>query len=346
MIIGIIGAGISGLTAGRLLARAGHEVTIIEKSRGYGGRMATRYADKEKRTKFDHGLPWFQAESPEFQAFVAELIEKNIVKLWGDNFAYYVDGNIFKSSPANENIARFTARNGMNSIGQYLGRWVDVKLNTKAGGLTCIGAGRKKKHTWMINLTSAATFEADAVIIATPAPQAYGILQSTIDETDTLKMVRVLDEVKYDSAFSLLAGYGKRTIPDWDGIVCKNEDIKFISNEASKRDHKQECSLVIHSTSAFAKKHKDADHERVTVELLQKAADIAGAWVSAPEWNQLHFWRYNRTLNPLSGSYLELESPETPLALIGDYFAGNTVDHAYSSGYKLASSWVEKYQNK
>ena len=32
MIIGIIGAGIAGLTAGRYLAKQGHEITILEKS--------------------------------------------------------------------------------------------------------------------------------------------------------------------------------------------------------------------------------------------------------------------------------------------------------------------------
>jgi len=343
MVIGIIGAGISGLTAGRLLARAGHEVTIIEKSKGYGGRMATRYAGKNQTTKLDHGLSWFHANSAEFQAFVAELIEKDLVGIWGDNFAYYRDGKFFKSNPTGEIQACYTAPKGMNSIGKYISRWVDVRLNTKVGGLTYIGSGRKKKRPWMINLTGADTIEADAVIIAVPAPQAYGILQTARDETDTLKIIRIIDDIYYEPAYTVMSGYGDRTAPDWDGIICKDTDIEFISNEITKRDNAQECSFVIHSTSTFAKQHEESDHDLVAKMMLNKAGEIAGVWAAAPEWHQSHYWRYKKAVNFLQESYLELENTEGPLALIGDYLAGNTVDHAYQSGYKLAKHWINKF---
>jgi predicted NAD/FAD-dependent oxidoreductase len=38
--VAVIGAGISGLVCARLLVEQGMEVTVIEKSRGVGGRMA------------------------------------------------------------------------------------------------------------------------------------------------------------------------------------------------------------------------------------------------------------------------------------------------------------------
>lgn len=40
--IAIVGAGIAGLACARVLADAGHRVTVYEKSRGVGGRMSTR----------------------------------------------------------------------------------------------------------------------------------------------------------------------------------------------------------------------------------------------------------------------------------------------------------------
>lgn len=343
MVIGIIGAGISGLTAGRLLARAGHEVTIIEKSKGYGGRMATRYAGKAQNTKLDHGIPCFHAHSLEFRSFVAELIENNLVTLWGDNFGYYREGGFQKTNPTGENEAFYTAPRGMNSIGKYLARWVDVKRDTKAGGLTYIGGGRKKKRAWMINLTGADTFEADAVIIATPAPQAYGVLQTARDETDTLKIIRVIDDIHYESAYTVMAGYGDRTPPEWDGIICRDSNIEFISNESTKREKDQECSFVIHSTPGFAIQHRDSDHESITKALLNETGKIAGAWCAAPAWQQLHYWHYKQAINSIPDPYLELENTDGPLALVGDYLGGNTIDHAYQSGYKLARHWIEKF---
>ena len=40
--ITIIGAGMAGLACARRLARAGHTPLVLDKSRGIGGRLATR----------------------------------------------------------------------------------------------------------------------------------------------------------------------------------------------------------------------------------------------------------------------------------------------------------------
>ena len=344
MVIGIIGAGIAGLTAGRHLAKAGHEVTILEKSKGLGGRMATRYAGKDLSYKMDHGVSWFEARSPEFQSFTAELLEKKLVKLWGEKFLFFNGNNLASKNPYSETGAIYTSLNGMNSIGKYLNRWVDVKTGTTAGGLTHIGKNRSKKRTWMINLTTSGTFEADAVIIAAPAPQAYGLLNTTIDEINTLKIVSIIDEVNYRPAFSFMLGYGKDVdVPEWEGIQCRNSPIEFISNEATKRDNGQKCSLVIHTSDSFSRTHRDSDPEQISEILLKEVANITGGWASTPEWKELHFWRYSRPISIYNEPFLELEDEKSPLALIGDYFGGNDLDAAYRSGYHLAKHWIEKF---
>ncbi len=48
----IVGAGIAGLAAARQLQSAGHEVQVIDKGCGVGGRMATR---RIKGARLDHG---------------------------------------------------------------------------------------------------------------------------------------------------------------------------------------------------------------------------------------------------------------------------------------------------
>jgi len=346
MVIGIIGAGIAGLTAGRILAQAGHDVTILEKSRGFGGRMATRYAGSDLQLKLDHGISYFTARSPEFQKFTAELLEKKVIKLWGENFLFYDGEKILKRNPNQKEGPNFTAVNGMNSIGKYLSRWVDVKNEARVGGLTHIGENRRKKRSWMINLQSRDTFEADAVIIATPAPQAYGILNTTIDEVSTLKMVRDIDEVSYNPSYSLMLGYEKSNTPDWDGIHASNSPIRFISNETSKRSDQNECTLVVHSAAKFARKHRNSDEETIKKELLSELSDVAGGWSVTPEWSQLHFWRYSQPAKTLDRPYFEMEVEDTPLALVGDYFEGDDIDAAYRSGFKLGKFWEEKFKGR
>ena len=55
--VAVVGAGISGLTRARTLADYGLPVTVFEKSRGVGGRMATRRSDNG--AVFDHGCAVF-----------------------------------------------------------------------------------------------------------------------------------------------------------------------------------------------------------------------------------------------------------------------------------------------
>jgi renalase len=345
MVIGIIGAGIAGLTAGRLLAKAGHEVTILEKSRGLGGRMATRYAGNNDESKMDHGIPYFRAYSPEFQSFTAELLEKGIVKLWGDKLSFYNGEKLTDKNPYSEGSQLYASVDGMNNIGKYLSRWVDVKTESRVAGMTHIGSNRSKKRSWMINMSASNTFEADAVIIATPAPQAYGLINTTIDEISTLKIVREIDEVHYNPSYSLMLGYGDAEVPVWDGIVCKNSIIDFISNETSKRGEGQECSVVVHTSADFARKNRKKDEDLIKREILGELSEIIGGWAVTPKWDQLHFWRYSRPVKSLNVPYLEIEEKESPLAMIGDFFEGNDIDAAYRSGYKLATHWIEKFGN-
>lgn len=46
----VVGAGLAGVTAARELAARGHRVKIVEKSRGLGGRMATRRVGRTAAT--------------------------------------------------------------------------------------------------------------------------------------------------------------------------------------------------------------------------------------------------------------------------------------------------------
>lgn len=342
MVIGIIGAGISGLAAGRLLARAGHEVTIFEKSRGFGGRMATRYAGEEMSAKMDHGLNYFAAELPLFKEFAAELLEKGLIRKWGNHFAGFDGEKLLDKDPTIPVADTYASTNGMNKIGKYLSRWVDVRNDTRVGGLTYFGTNRSKKRSWMMNLTTSEVVGVDAVIIALPAPQAYGILATTIDEINTLKIVRQIDEVHYNAAYSLMAGYGNIDHPGWEAILCRNSILDFISNEGSKRSE-QECTFVLHASDSFSKKHKKSSSDIIKKEMLTEFAKITGGWSTNPGWHQLHFWRYSRPKTFLDRPFIMHDDEDAPLALIGDYFEGNSVEHAYQSGYLLAKAWIEKY---
>ena len=65
----VIGAGMAGLIAAAELRRAGRRVLVLDKSRGGGGRLASRRIDG---ATFDHGAQFITTRDPRF----ADLIEQ------------------------------------------------------------------------------------------------------------------------------------------------------------------------------------------------------------------------------------------------------------------------------
>lgn len=66
--IAIIGAGLAGVTAGRVVAAAGWPVRLFDKSRGLGGRLATR---RGPGFALDHGAPGIKTDDAAFAASLA-----------------------------------------------------------------------------------------------------------------------------------------------------------------------------------------------------------------------------------------------------------------------------------
>jgi len=76
--IAIIGAGMAGVSAGRPLADQGHEVTLLEKSRGSGGRCATK---RWEGHIVDHGAQYFTLRHPEFSAAVRQTCGEALCRI-------------------------------------------------------------------------------------------------------------------------------------------------------------------------------------------------------------------------------------------------------------------------
>ena len=108
--IAIIGAGMSGMICARNLKDAGYEPIVFEKSRGVGGRMATRRTNEG--LQFDHGAQYVTAKNKHFQSFIDRAVSEGYAAHWE------VDGkNTFVGSPS------------MNSMLGSVAKDISLKLN-------------------------------------------------------------------------------------------------------------------------------------------------------------------------------------------------------------------------
>jgi renalase len=77
--ISIIGAGLSGLMAAHALTRAGARVTVLDKGRSVGGRLATRRIGGGHA---DHGAQFFTVRTSAFAAHVQEWVSDGVAYEW------------------------------------------------------------------------------------------------------------------------------------------------------------------------------------------------------------------------------------------------------------------------
>ena len=81
MKISVVGAGISGCVCAYRLAKAGHEVTLLEKGRGVGGRMSTR---RMNGARIDHGAQFFTVRDSRINELLKIWQSKGVVVPWYD----------------------------------------------------------------------------------------------------------------------------------------------------------------------------------------------------------------------------------------------------------------------
>lgn len=343
MKIAIIGAGIAGLVAGRELTLAGHDVTVIEKGRSIGGRLSSVEVG-ESGALADQGVSWITANRPEFRPYASQLLGRDLLDVWGDRIHYYDGEQCLPERPPFLSGTLYAAPKGGASIAKDLARWVDLEEGERAVGLTYIGANRRKKRAWMVNLASARTIEADAVLIATPAPEAYGVLLTSQDEVDVLKLIREIDAVHYEASYTLSVQTEGLERPEWEAVVCQDPVVREIVHEGSKREG-AEGLFTITSSNAFAREHRRSPVEDVRQELWDRACRLTGLPRVEPVHSSLRYWSFHRPKTILPDLFMELDRPDAPLAIVGDYFGGNDTESSFCSGLRLAQTWIERFES-
>ena len=182
--LAVIGAGMAGVSCARQLAQAGWSVTLLDKSRGWGGRMATR---KTEFGSFDHGAQYFTVRDARFEQLVGELGE--LVQPWAPETMRVLDqeGLALAASPAAAET-HWVASPGMSALARALGApLADGSLGASVSfGTQVKRIERDAIHPdqWQLRCEGAEGAQQvlggfDRVVLALPQPQALELLQES-----------------------------------------------------------------------------------------------------------------------------------------------------------------------
>lgn len=325
--IAIIGAGLSGVTlAGKLSPKA--DVYVFEKGRGLGGRMSTRYADP---FVFDHGAPYWKAESQEFQNFLTPLMGSVVAEWNGEVLT--LDKNILSI----KNISRasyFVAIPNMNSLCKHIAIGLNIKTQCE---VKTIKAYHEKK--WRLISSSDEDLGLYDIVISTaPSPQTLKLFGEAIPKNHQIS------KTSFDSCFALMVGINQLWDRNWIAANIRNSPIKWIGVNSTKPGRNYHLtSLVIHSDPEWTNANLHMDIEEVQEILVKELGALITVDMKNLSYISIHRWLYSNvhSLN----NYCYYADLDFGLCAVGDWCQMSDIETVWLNAQKAADFVASKIQH-
>lgn len=302
----IIGAGMAGLACATRLAEAGLLISIIDKGRGPGGRMAPRRTEIEgQAVSFDHGAQYFTARDPGFLAAVKEWEATGVAAPW----------------PAAGKDA-YVGIPGMNGPIRGMAHSRDVKWGTRAESIERNGNG------WIVE-AGGDHFEAKTVLVAIPAEQANELLQPVAPE-----FANVAAKASSAPCWAVMAGFQQTIDIKPDTIRADDAAISWAARNSAKPSRAGEECWVIHASAERSRELIDLPKEDAAQVLLNDFFEQTGTDPVEPVHLAAHRWLYSMA-EALEGAPSRFD-PVNRIGIAGDYLHSPRVEGAWLSGVSLA----------
>jgi predicted NAD/FAD-dependent oxidoreductase len=321
--IAIIGAGMSGLIVAKKLSKL-NEVTIFDKSRGIGGRMATRRVGDYN---FDHGAQFFTAKSNEFKDFLIKAKDEKVIEGWNCDFVEIVKNKITNKRKFN---AHFVAKPQMNNLCKYIGKDLNILLSKQ---ITSINFDNKK---WSLKTLEEESFNGfDYLILAIPSHQAIKL------SPKNFKYFDIISSIKMSGCFTLMLGFKENLELGFDAALVKESNISWISVNSSKPGRTGGFALVANSSNKWADKNIEEDLENIKEKMTTCLKETIDFDLNNIDYQNIHRWRYaNASLRKGNKSLFD---PNLNLGICGDWLISGRVENAFLSGLDLYKNINKNY---
>jgi renalase len=314
--IAIIGAGMAGLMAARALRERGASVVVLEKSRGVGGRMATKRVGP---AVFDQGAQFFTVRDAAVEGWLVDWEKSGVAAKW--------PGAVSE---------RWTGRPGMTAVAKRLSEGLDIKREHKVTAAIRVADG------WELTIEGHGLMRVERLVSTAPVPQILALLQAggvVLKEPLAAELARV----SYHPCLALLVVLDGASAVPVEGVAPKGSLLRWVADNAKKRISPEgQGAVTLLATPAFSAENYARSEADIAALLVPAAREWLGgaAVVSAT----LHRWRYSEPATTWPEPCVWL--PEISLGLAGDAFGGPRVEGAALSGLALAARIADTLEHE
>ncbi len=313
--VAVIGAGLAGLTAAHELQGRGACVQVFEKSRGLGGRLATRHADD---VQIDHGAQYLTVRGPAFRDFIQQAHDAGAAGLWTPSAS---------EDAKREGAEWWVGRPGMRDIVQPLASGLEISYATRIVEIS------GEPGDWRLRGESGRTegpFE--IVIVAIPAAQAHGLLAAHDDAFDAIAGVEMLP------CAAALFAFNAPLVGVRDVLRPADGPIGWAARDGSKpgRQNAGAETWIVQARPAISAAAMDWEKPTIVRRLQEDFAHLIARDLPPTIYAAGHRWRYAFAEKPLGAPFVL--GANMTLAAIGDWCLGPRAEAAYDSGRAVAGA--------
>jgi predicted NAD/FAD-dependent oxidoreductase len=299
----------AGLSCAETLLRAGTQVSLFDKGRGPGGRMASRRVETPTGTTvFDLGAQYFTVRDNAFAEQVGDWEASGVVARWS--------------------AARHDAYVGiptMNAILRHLTTRHEVSFAALVKGL------KRQGRQWQLICEGHDQTLFDGVVLALPAEQTAPIL--TLHDSELAQAALF---ARSQPCWTGMFAFAERLVHA-EGIVRDSGIIAWAARENAKPGRSGPESWVVQTAPQWSASHLEDSPETIAPHLLAALATEVRPPLPEPIAQSIHRWRYGLSAGTGLGC---LWNPGMRIGACGDWLIGPRIECAWVSGRLLAERMV------
>lgn len=330
MEIGIVGAGVAGIGTAYELRDADTEVTLLEKSRGVGGRAATR---RRNGCVYDHGANYVTPD-PELEEFMREQGDTGPVEIEGPVWTFDSSGTIEPGEERERPV--LTYEDGITRFAKGVFSRTDATLETE----TRVESIGHEGDRWRVNADER-EYAFDALVMTPPAPQTAALLVDA-DWNDPLRgeLTAAIEAVPYRTILTAVLHYPFETDRPYYALVNtdKDHEIGWLSREECKPGHvpDDESVLIVQMAPDWSLERYGEPEEAIADAAAGLAAGLLDdPRLETPDWTDCTRWRHALPDEGIDDGVLT-RVEDRSLYFAGDWVAGEgRVAAAFENGREV-----------